>query len=103
MAVGVIGHLHRAVAEHALDLLRRESLLDEPRCEEMAQRVEAVLGIPDRLAVFVLLPCVHSDAALDLERIEAPIADVGVALGVAVAVREHEIEDAGIVLALSPL
>ena len=50
VAVGIGGHGHGRVSEHALRLLQAETFGQEPRGEEVAQGVEAVLGAPDRLA-----------------------------------------------------
>jgi hypothetical protein len=50
VAIGVGGHRHGGMAEEPLRLLEREAFGQEPRGEEVAQGVEAVLGAPDRLA-----------------------------------------------------
>src|SRR5258706_9875730 len=52
VAVGIERDLDATVAHQCLDLLRREPLVDGPRCKEVTQRVEAVF----RLAVRVYQP-----------------------------------------------
>src|SRR5436190_10375554 len=91
--VYVEGHLNRAVADQRLYPLRRETPLDYPRCEEVPQGVDAVFRLHDRVAVLVLFGRVRlGDARLDLEWVEAPIGNVGVAFDVATAIRENKLE-----------
>src|SRR5215469_7385780 len=66
------------MAEQSLNPLRRESALDRPGSEEVAQRMEPLF----RLALGI------DDAGRALNGIEASVRNVGIALDVAVAVRK---------------
>ena len=77
--------------EQRLEPLRREALLDRPRCKKMPQGMHPVFRPHNRLPGLVLLFRVgFGDAGRKLERVEAAIRDVGMVLNVAIAIRENE-------------
>src|SRR5262245_38125614 len=88
MPVNVVRHHHRAMAEESLHLLRGEVLLDEPARIEMPESVEAIARSPG----------LADDASLDQQRIETPADDVAMALRLAVAVREDQMEPPWIII-----
>src|SRR5437016_3205503 len=70
------------MTKQRLDSLRREAPLDRPRGEEVPHRMDTVLC----LAAGVY------DPSLDLERVEAPVCDVRVALDLSHAVGKYQLE-----------
>src|SRR5262245_10289903 len=58
----------------------------------MAQHVETIAGLQERFSLRILFPEVGSQSALNLQRIPAPLVNIGQAFDMATAIGKDEIE-----------